>query len=533
MSKLLEFILSEKKSIDEIRKKIRKGDSKIPLFQKFEGLKNKNLFEHLNRYEAIKGLKLADLHDACAINIEEKDTFGYTMLQVYIMTDDIKKVRLLLSLGAVLLPEDVALSASDEMTAFFNYCPGRNQPSILKFCSSRHRADYLEKVNALLYDEKNSTEEESSDAESFSSDSLDEKELEQLNLLKRHKLKNYNKAEIKILADDTPLCLVAARGVHFSPSYFSNENIEQVKEFRLEPHTTYSQSTLFDAGYDADHSVSEGDDEIVERHNYNTNFIEQLKTTKDFKEKKIGDYTPPVTRNKKEFESAYYRFMQVYINSYSTLFNKGSIKKDFKFDTSNNPVVSASWNLEKGAMYGSGARIEQASRRDPHYRRFSGKPKHPNMGYLDLFVFDLDYVKNNSFDRTLQCAEGKIQLNSMYRHEAEVIFISMIPKKFHERRCILSLPSLDKPYSQNKTYFSHYGIKSEKSYKAIKESLNKPKSSDDYKTNITLLSEKAAEGQASKIKKTLDCRLFRENKPKVVVFDHGDTLESIPFTMQV
>lgn len=531
MSKLLEFILSEKRSVDEIKKEIKKGRLKIPLFQKFPSLNNRTLFDHLNRHGAIKGLKLADLHEACAINIEEKNEFGYTMLQEYIITNDTKKVRLLLSLGAVLLKEDFALAASDEMTAFFEYQPGSDQPSILKFCTKRQRADYLEKVKAILYDEKNTTEEESSDAESFSNDSLDDKELEQLNRLKQNELKSYNKAKTKNSTNKPPLCLAAARGVHFSPNFFSNTNIEQVKQTRYEPHTTFSQSTLFDAGYNADDSPSENDEEIVQRHDYNTNFIEQLKSTKDFKEKKIGDYTPPVTRNNKEFKSAYYRFMQVYINSYSTLFNRGSIKKDFQYDTLHNPVVSASWILEKGSMYGSGARIEQTSRRNPHYRRFSGKPKHPNMGYLDIFVFDIDYVKNNSFDRALQCAQGNIDLNSMYRHEAEVIFNSMIPKKFHKRRCVLSLPSFDKPYQQNKAYFSHYGIKSEKTYKAIKEQLISPKSSEDYKKNITLVSEKAAEGQAASIKKTLDCRLFREKKPKLVVFDHGDTLESIPFAL--
>lgn len=530
MSKLLEFILSKKRSVEEIQEHIKNTKKTIPLFIKFAKLGNKTLFAHLEKYEAINGLRLADLHKAGAINLEEKkDEGSYTMLQWYIATNNIPKVRLLLSLGALLIEKDFELSATNQMSAFLEYRPGKNEPSILDFCTKRQHDDYLGKVKALLFDEKNSTEEDSSEAESFSYESLTADELKQLTQLKEKELRKYNKAKTKPSEDDTPLRLVAARGVHFSPSYFSIDNIEEIKETRLESHTTYSQSTLFDAGYSADDSPSEDDEEIVNRHDYNTNFIEQLKAKEDFKEKKIDDYTPPVTRNKREFDSAYFRFMQVYINSYSTLFNKGSIKTDFQYDTLNNPVISASWNIEKGAMYGSGARIEQTSRRNPHYRRFNGKPKHPNMGYLDLFVFDIDYVKNNSFDRTLECFKGNIDLNSMYRHEAEVIFNSMIPKAFHERRCVLSLPSFDKPYQQNKTYFANYGIKSPKIYSAIKKQLTTPQGSEEYKKNITALCEQAAQGQASRIKKTLDCRLFKQNQSEIAVYDHGKTLQATPF----
>jgi hypothetical protein len=105
----------------------------------------------------------------------------------------------------------------------------------------------------------------------------------------------------------------------------------------------------------------------------------------------------------------------------------------------------------------------------------------------------------------------------------------MIPKDVHKRRCILTVPAFDKPYKQNSQYYSYYGIKSKKTCDALKEKLSTPKSSEEYKKNITSIYEKAAEGQASSIKKTLDYRLFKAKKPKAVVFDHGDTLESAPF----
>lgn len=530
MSKLLTYILEAKRSIPQIRKKINPEYPQIPLFKKFKRLNNSSLSEHLKENNKIKYLTLEDLHEAGAIDIEEKNKQGYTLLQSGIQSNNLDDVRKLLSMGAVLAKEDLKLAADAEIKVFLKYRPGTKQPSILEFCSKRRRDNYLEKLDALLFDQENSSGEESSDAESFSSESLDETDTRRLERFRTKHLKVYNDSS-EDGSDDSPLCLVAARGVHFTPKYFKKRegDLEQVKNNRHAPHTTYSQSTLFDAGYKANNSVSESDEDIAERHEYNRNFIEQLKETDDFKEKKTKKHTPPATRNKKEFDSAYERFMQIYINSYSTLFSKKTIKTDFGFDTLKNPLVSASWVIEKGAMYGNGARIEQSKRRDPHYRRFTGKPKHPNMGYIDLFVLDVEYVRNNGFDRALQCAANKIDLNSMYRHEAEIIFNSMIPKEFHQRRCILSVPSFDKPYAQNKAYYAHYGIKSEKTFDALKEKLNTPKNSEEYKKNITTIFEKAAEGQASSIKKTLDYRLFKAKKPKAVVYDHGDTLESAPF----
>lgn len=75
--------------------------------------------------------------------------------------------------------------------------------------------------------------------------------------------------------------------------------------------------------------------------------------------------------------------------------------------------MSLSWFFHKGAAYGNGQRFDSQLRKDPHYRRFTGKPKHPNMGYLDVYAFDVDYVRQNGFDRQLMCAQGFIGLSSM------------------------------------------------------------------------------------------------------------------------
>lgn len=525
MSRLLEFILDENSTVDELKIKVNSGLSTIPLFEKCSRLQNLGLYEHLEKYQKIKIFTLEDLHNTGAINIEEKNNQGLTLLQMHIQSDNLNGVRQLLSLDALLSEQDFTLAQSDRMNAFFNYRPGKMQPSILEFCSKRHHVGYSGRVSALIYDEQNSTEEDSSEAEAIANESLNQAETVALELLRVISLDNYNKTP-EIALDNSPLRLVAARGVHFTSTYFKKEAITQVKDTKQERHTTYSQSTLFDAGYTADDSPAEDDEKIIQRHIYNNNFIEQFKISADFKEKKIKGYTPPASRNNKQFENAHHRLMQVYISSYSTLFSKGSIKTDFQFDTLNNPFVSASWSLEKATMYGSGARMEQSKRRDPHYRQFTCKPKHPNMGYLDLFVFDIPYVKANGYDRALQFKAAKITLSDMYRHEAEIIFNSMIPKKFHELRCILSLPAFDKSFKQNKGYYHQYGIKSEKTFNELKKQLFISKKTAEYKTNITSISEKAAQGQASSIKKTLDFRLFKAEKPTVVVFDHGDKLES-------
>lgn len=276
MSLLLEFILQEKRTIEEIRALINAGYSKIPLFEKMARLMNLTLYDHLAAYQKIMGLDFADLHKAGAINIEERKTDGQTLLQAFIAQNELNAVKFILALGAKLSESDFELCQSDEMRNFFNYRPGTGQPRILEFCIYRRHPNYLEKIEALLLDEANSSAEDSSESETLSSEFLNEQELAQLNQMKGNALYAYNNGQANLL-NENPLCFVAARGVHFSPQYFNLETREQVKNSRHLTQTTYSQSTLFDAGYSADDSPSEDDDKILARHNHNNHFIEQLK----------------------------------------------------------------------------------------------------------------------------------------------------------------------------------------------------------------------------------------------------------------
>lgn len=537
MSKFLKHILSDEElTKKDIKKKIKEGYSKIPLFTKFAELKNNTLFEHINLYAKLRKWTLEDLVEAEVVNLTEEDENGFTLIQLYIDRSNITQVRMLLTHGARLKEKDLSLATKDKMVAFLNYRPGHNEISILEFCSKRHRdKDYLERAQALILDEADTTDNSSSGAESISSNELSADDQKELDSFRDKKLKKYNKNPENYL-DNNQLCLVAARGVHFSPRYFKPQTIKNVRSEVNSSHSTYSQSTLFDAGYTADDEVEENDKKIVKRHQKNLKYIEGLKEETDHKEKKVGSHNPPATRNKLVFDSLYYRFMQVYINSYSTLFNVGTIKSDFNFDTKHNPLISASWNIIKATMYSSGFRFEWKTRdlrKDPHYRRFTGKPKHPNMGYIDLYVFDAAYVRENGFDRQLMCNDGWINLSAFYRAEAEVIFSSMIPNRFHERRCVISLPSFDIPFNENKGYFENYGInkKSYDNYKDRIRSLPKDKKDNEHASSINSLTATAATAQATRIEKTIQYSLFKSEDPKAIVHDHGDSLKKERFTL--
>ncbi|MCR9191974.1 MAG: hypothetical protein NXI01_04870 [Gammaproteobacteria bacterium] len=537
MSEILDDIISNKKlTKEDVKQKIKAGYSKIPLFSKLATLKYKTLFEHINRYRKLRTWTLEALIEADAINLEEQNESGLTLVQLYITQNNIDQVRMLLVHGVRLKKEDLSSDTEEEMKIFLNYRPGSDESSIIEFCSKRYRsADYLMRVKALVLDAADTTDNESSDAESFSRASLSSAEQKKLGNYRDKKLKEYNKNPEKNPASNH-LCLVAARGVHFSPRYFKPKATKKVKAEKNLSHTTYSQSTLFDAGYAADDEVNEKNKKIVARHKKNIKFIKDLKEKEDCKEKKTKSHTPPDSRNKIVFENLYYRFMQVYINSYSTLFNTCTIKSDFNFDSQYNPVISASWNFEKSAMYSSGFRFEWKTRdlrKNPHYRRFTGKAKHPNMGYIDTYMLDVTYVRANGFDRQLMCQKGLLHLSAFYRAEAEIIFFSMLPKQYHEHRYIISLPSFDLPYHKNEGYFARYGIdkKLYEQYKGDIRSLPASIGDKAYASSINTLTEKVVTAQAKSIERTTDYRLFKSVEPKVIVHDHGDSLKKEPFKL--
>jgi hypothetical protein len=510
MNRILQLIL-DKNDKEMIQKKLRKGYSTVPLFTALDELKGKSLFEHLKKYNKVKTWTLEDFVKAGAVDLDEENEKGQTLLQIFIINDELANITMLLQKGKLVLKKKDYKLADPEVIEgardFFDYRPGENEVSIFEFCSNpKRKKHYSRDLKALLRDQADTTDGESSEAEDIESLELTSAEEKSLSRLRDRKLTAFNKNQ----EDDGTLCLVAGRGMHFSPKYFKPKTVKKVIETKNQQRAAISQSTLFDAGYAADDEVDENDRQIQARNKHNLKFIKDLKGSKDRKEKKIGSSAPAATRNNIKFDSHYYRYMQVYINSYSRLFNIGAIKVDFGFDTKNNPELSASWNFEKAAYYGSGFRLnwnESKLRKDPHYRRFTGKAKHPNVGYLDVYAFDIDYVRTHGFDRQIMCKEGKIRLSAFYRHEAEIIFHSMIPARFHLGRFILSMPDHEmKDAPANKK-------------------------SEEYKDRINDITERAARQQAATIQETIHCRLFRTEKPQVMVHDHGNKLSSTIFTL--
>lgn len=537
MPSIIEFILTKPKiKPEEIKAKLATGYTQQSIFTPIPELNGRSIYEHIRRYQKLRGLKLEDLISSGAINIEEKNAQQKTLLQLYITSNNLVKVQSLLMHGARIYAEDLELTANEQVQKFFAYRPGQGNPSVFEYCSKRVRpTNYLQNVKAIIFDANDTTDNESSDEESFSDDELTDAETRTKRIRSRRLTTKYNNDNEDEEANKS-IRFLAARGTHFSPKYFNSQAISRARQTRKQSHSTFSQSTLFDAGYDANSRVSEANARIKIRHRKNVKFIKDMEEKDDKKEKRIGRYTPPKSRNDVIYPNLLYRFLQVYINSYSTLFNLRSIQKDFDFDSVYNLLISASWSFAKAAMYGSGFRFNwntRELRRNPHYRRFTGKPKHPNMGYIDVYAFDIKYVKENGYDRQILCKDGHIFLSSFYRHEAEIIFVSMIPVKYHKRRCIISLPNFQKSYDQHKRYFENHGI-SKIMYNRYKNTLRiSPENSlsEVHEKLVNSITERSSERQAERIKNTAHCRLFREDDRKIVAHDHGDSIALQEFNL--
>lgn len=522
MSKLLDEILAGKdeKSIALL---IKPGLSNIPLFTPFKSLQNKTLFEHLARYKKIKAWSLEKLILSRVINPLEKMGSRKSLVQLFICNQDIFHLRAVLLIGVKLSQEDYKL-ANGKIKSFLDYRPGRNQQSIFKYCSIRGLID-SDKLQRLFLDEIETTDGETSEAESMSEDELSSDEEKRYRKTQEDEIGHYNKK-----TDSTEkIILFAARGMHFCPSYFKPEAVKKIRKSKKLKQATYSASTLFDAGYCADDEPSEEDPRIIARHKTNLDFISKLKKSEDQKEKSAGRVSAPASRNKVLFKNLYYRFMQTYINSYARLFTHGAIQSDFGFDTQHNPEISASWNIEKAMMYGSGIRIGWRSgmRKNPHYRRSTGQPKHPNLGYVDIYAFKPGYVRQFGFDRYLTFLNDDISLSSLFRHEEEIIFHSIIPAQFHARRCIITAPSFSGEYDC--AYYVGFGINAKRSYTDIQKEIYHLASNktEAHKKLIDKVIKKAVSGRANSIEKTMCCRFFRE-WGQVKAYDAGKELSIQP-----
>lgn len=456
---------------------------RIDAFEPRKELRGKSLIDFLITYGKIREFSLEGLITYRAINPNQGGGTSGSLVNYCIEKQNIYCVRTLILSGATLTDHSRVLAANaPEIKAMLEYHPGVGGKTLFDFCSKR--VINLNAVKNLILDYDDTTDGSDSEPESFKCDPI------MLNAGERF----------------------AFRGIHFAPAYYSKPTKEKIKRDakRNIQKTSYSQAILLDSGYDAGDEVSEESSAIKGKKREHELFFSRLRNSGDVKEKKIGSSLPPKSRNSTAFHSHFYRFIQVYINSYSRLFNNKAIQLDFGFSSHNNPLVSLSWSCEKASMYALGNRFDQGLRhiyKNPHYRRSTKKPKHPNAGYVDIFVFTDDYITDSTVDRKELFDNGLIYLNAFYRHEEEVIAFSLVPQKYHKKRCILSLPELDLDFKTHKKYYAMYGIKSQKTLGAISTLIfhqdSGPSHLKKYHEGLKDLTALAAEGQSQIISKKL------------------------------
>lgn len=506
-----------------VDKKIKEGCAKLPLHQPLRELKNKTFYQHFREHEKYKNWTLADFIRMGAINCSEQDEQGYSLMQRLIIDNDLRNIKVLLIAMPSFNLADYSLGSA-AIKSFLDYRPGKGEMTIKEFAAQRNPNKL--KLQALIFDQEETTDASSSAAEMSSDEYLSEVDLTSYTTTQSTRIAQFNEPNHRI-KDHLGIRLLAARGVHYLPKYFpTRASRQRIANTRHVPHTTYSASTLFDSGYEADSEPDEKDARIVARHHKNLKFIADLQATPDKKEKKIGKIIPPKSRNEVQFKNLFWRYIQVYINSYSYLFNSQAIKINFGFDTNNNPEISMSWDIEKAMMYASGCRFDwegPARKRDPHYRRFNGKPKHPTMGYVDIFSFDPYYVRTHGVDRWLAYKDGDIKLSNLFLYEAEIIFHSQVNKEYHVKRRIISLPSFAGEFSPKRD--QKLGISCKSTHTKTKNKLlNLPLGRDKKSELVGQITQNAVAHQSRLLKSTLQVSLFRLDQ--VHAFNHGDTLQS-------
>ncbi len=498
----------------------------ISLFIPAIELNGNTPFNHILEHGTLYDWHLIDLINERLFDFQEISPEGLKLIDALSYLQDIEPYNQLIEFKALLAAGNVPsldLYTRTEHTpigSLLRYKPGRNNPSIFELATmARPR---LEQLKRALLDYDETTEEESSDEEFENLEGFTPADKEIYDVRKTAAIAAYN-------ADNTqsdPIRLIAARGVHFVPQYFPKATREAVFESREESHTTYSFSTLFDAGYAAVDQPEEDDARIVPIHQRNLQFVADLKNTPDRAEIRIGNLMP--ARTDQRFENLYYHEIQAYINSFKTMFSLQGIRLNFGFASNNNPHLSLSWKTEVAGMYGSGKRFGWSEvRRDPHYRRFDGKPKHPKVGYIDIFEFPVEYVRANSTDRLLIFNADKIKLSNLFRSEAEVIFHSMISKDYHLRRYMIVLPSFNTPQMRANVDDKYYGMTSKGTYTKARNEFHKitdgELKSKNYHSWVDLRIEKAVAAQSSRINQVIDLGLFRRGK--VRGYDHGNSVQ--------
>ncbi len=391
------------------------------------------------------------LHEEKRVSLEEKDQNGHTALYWSGKYNAVGTFKYLLGQG-VKVTADVYKEASKSLKAFLDYKPGRKTSSVLERC--QHGRISPDQIERLWLDYEDTTDDDSSDDEDIeqcekilAKEAIvvrkeDEKKFEAHN----KKVAHFNTArtEGKLnYAEHKDMRFVTYRGLHFDPKYFDkNKRKAFYQGYILKPHLpedtlSYATAKLVEQKEKQKNKKIMTSEEIVasDAHKEVTAYLQKLKETPNKK---------PRPNDKRKTE--YARLIQDYILFYATVIGRGGIKTDFAFSYPYNPLISTSFLPAVSFEYASGMHSPKEHRLNPHYRRSTGKAKHPIVGVVYSYAIDLQYAFENSVTILDWNHKKSIGIKGYYQYHCEVIFESIIPQQYMVKRTLLKLPdySLDK-----------------------------------------------------------------------------------------
>ena len=463
-------------------------------------------------------------------DINERNEEGERLITYLARIGNLKYFKCVLCLGATFKSHDYD-DATVGIKRFLDYRPGASEDSIRNYCL-KSDSD-IKRILALTLDQEDTTSAESSSSESEDENlKLSKAEKAKYNKTRKELIKQFNADSDSDSDDDETdddetdddindrLQITTYRGIHFSPKVFTKD-MRKIARNNLEGgKAIVSRATAQDAGYEADDDADENDKELKKAHKKIIKFFDNMRDEND-RDERIA-----TSRNKTEFSNLYYRFVQAYVMNYDRLFNKGEIVKDFEADTKKNPIVSTSYKPDRAMIYSSGMRHNPkqfgSNRLDPHYRRSTGKAKHPHLGFIDIFSMNPSYFQANGQHILDMIHRGEISISHLYKFEYEVFFESMIPGEYHSFREILTLPRFDKEY--NEEFKEKYGF-TKNLYTRIKNrlmSLTEHRNSEEYSKIVNDIIEHIIKYRAKVVKEKIDYNLYHSQNKQYAAYPAPD-----------
>jgi len=408
------------------------------------------------------------------ITINLKDRVGRTALFWASKNNHRDCVEYLLVNGA--RTSDSILEAShDDIKSLLNYRPGRKCQSIFEECKSGKQDK--EKIEYMLFDFEETTDNSSSDDEDVEAFENSLKHLGETNLEMEAEDEwerydaiikfNKNKESGSLTYDEHgQLRYVVHRGLHFDPTHFDKAARRKIyKQLRNESETSehtfsHAMTKQLEMEFRADNSVQEHGLQALmqeqiegsEACKYTRGYLDRLKKTKNKK--------PFGQKDKRKTE--YARLIQDYVHDYTRTISEGRIKSDFDFRYTFNPLISTSFLTERAFKYASGMLFPQGHRLNPHYRRSTLKAKHPILGVVYTYTFDLAFAFGHCVSVLDWNSQQLVGVKGHYQHECEVIFETYIPKKYMLVATVLKAPDFSLSKDEMPKRFGYNTPKSSK-----------------------------------------------------------------------